>query len=247
MASKSEAGHSVNLANHEKLLTNLTSFGTAYNPSKPDLKLEALFAQQTDSKSATTSVNAAESLKKNAISERVDFFIELDKLVTRSNNALKASDSNIKLDENARTLVRKLMGRRSKPKKTEEEKKAAIVDGKPIIEKSASQRDFDSRIGNYDKYISLLTSIKAYNPNEEDLKISSLQTFNKNLIAKNSAAIQANIAVKKAKNLRDKVMYSVNTGLVDTTVDVKNYVKSVFGASSPEYKSISGLKFINYR
>ena len=32
-------------------------------------------------------------------------------------------------------------------------------------------------------------------------------------------------------------------GMVDTALDVKTYVKSVFGASSPQYKQVSALKF----
>ncbi len=35
------------------------------------------------------------------------------------------------------------------------------------------------------------------------------------------------------------------TGLVDTAGEVKKYVKSVFGASSPQLKQVTGVKFKN--
>jgi hypothetical protein len=38
-------------------------------------------------------------------------------------------------------------------------------------------------------------------------------------------------------------LYNPLSGLVKTALDVKKYVKSVFGASSPQDKQISGLKF----
>jgi hypothetical protein len=126
------------------------------------------------------------------------------------------------------------------------EKKAAITEGKPIVEKSTSQMSIDSRLSNFEKYITLLSSIAAYVPNEEELKITTLKALNDNLIAKNNAANLAAANVKNYRNLRNKIMYTPNTGLVDVTVDIKNYIKSVFGVSSPEYKAISGLKFVNY-
>jgi hypothetical protein len=42
---------------------------------------------------------------------------------------------------------------------------------------------------------------------------------------------------------RDEALYATDTGLLDVTQDVKQYVKSFFGASSPQYKQVSGLKF----
>jgi hypothetical protein len=42
---------------------------------------------------------------------------------------------------------------------------------------------------------------------------------------------------------RNIKLYSPETGIVDTAQTVKNYVKSVFGATSPQYKQISKLIF----
>lgn len=35
------------------------------------------------------------------------------------------------------------------------------------------------------------------------------------------------------------------TGLVQTALDVKKYIKSVFGATSPQFKQVSGPEFTN--
>jgi hypothetical protein len=42
---------------------------------------------------------------------------------------------------------------------------------------------------------------------------------------------------------RDEALYGEDTGLEDVSQDVKKYVKSLFGATRPQYKQVSGLKF----
>ncbi|WP_205618080.1 hypothetical protein [Aequorivita vladivostokensis] len=54
-------------------------------------------------------------------------------------------------------------------------------------------------------------------------------------------------AVSNARLERNRILYQENTGLVDTALDIKKYVKSLFGASSPEYNQIRGIKFKNYK
>jgi hypothetical protein len=246
MASTSETGHAKNVANYEKLIADITALGTAYNPSKANLKLAALNTQLTAAKAAITAVNSAEPAYKNAVSARDVSFSTISKLITRVNNALKASDTTEQVDESAMTLVRKLQGRRATPKKTEEQKKVAADAGKEIVEISSSQMSFDSRLDNFDKLIKLLTSVTAYAPNEADLKVTALTTVYNDLKAKNTAVTTAEAPLTNARIARNDVLYKANTGVVDISVDVKSYIKSVYGATSPQYKAISGLKFTSY-
>ena len=246
MASTSETGHAKNVANFEKLVAETSAFGTAFNPSKAALKLAELNAQLATARAAIAAVNSAEPAYKNAVSARDAAFAPIGKLITRINNALKASDTTIQEDESALTLVRKLQGRRATAKKTEDEKKAAAAEGKEIVEISSSQMSFDSRLDNFDRLIKLLSSIPAYAPNEADLKVEALTALYNDLKAKNMAVINAETPLSTARIARNEVLYKQNTGIVDITVDVKNYVKSVFGATSPQYKLLSNLKFTSY-
>ena len=246
MASTSETGHAKNVANFEKLIAETSAFGENFNPSKATLKLPALNTQLATAKAAIAAVNSAEPAYKNAVSARDAAFAPLGKLITRINNALKASDTTVQEDESALTLVRKLQGRRATAKKTEDEKKAAAAEGKEIIEISSSQMSYDSRLDNFDRLIKLLSSIPAYAPNEADLKVEALTALYNDLKAKNMAVINAETPLSTARIARNEVLYKQNTGIVDISVDVKNYVKSVFGATSPQYKLISNLKFTSY-
>jgi hypothetical protein len=243
MPSTSETGHAKNVANYEKLIADVTALGVTYNPSKANLKLTAMNSQLIAAKTAISTVNTAEAAYKNAVSARDVAFKPLDKLITRVSNALKASDTTLQVIADATTLVRKLQGRRSTPKMTEAEKKAAEAEGKKVVEVSASQRSYDNRLDNLDRLIKLLTSVPAYAPNEADLKVTALTTLYNDLKAKTSAVSAAEIPLNNNRINRNDLLYKPSAGVVDTSVDVKTYVKSVFGASSPQYKALSGLKF----
>jgi hypothetical protein len=188
-------------------------------------------------------VNAAEPAYKNAVAAREVEFETLGKLVTRVGNAIKASGTTPQTDETALSLIRKLQGRRATAKLTEEEKKALEAEGKSTAEASSSRMSFDSRLDNFDKLIQLLASVEAYAPNEDGLKVEDLTVYYNGLVAKNNAVALAESPLAMARITRNDVLYKPGTGLVDISVDVKNYVKSVFGATSPQYKTISPLKF----
>lgn len=243
MTQKSETGHAKNVANFENLITNLNSFGEVYKPSKDSITLPALTALLTAAKAAINQVNANEPALKNAVSAREMAFQPLIKLISRVNFALKASASASRVDESVQTLIRKLQGRRARPKMTEEEKKAAAEEGKEITEISASQMSYDSRLDNFDKLIKLLASIPEYAPNEDDLSIAGLTALYNDLNAKNTAVLNARVTLKTARTSRDKILYTPLTGLVDLALDVKMYVKSLFGTTSPEARQISKLEF----
>lgn len=53
--------------------------------------------------------------------------------------------------------------------------------------------------------------------------------------------------LSNARISRNKTFYDAETGLVKLSGDVKKYVKSVYGAISPEFKQVSGLSFTRIR
>ena len=243
MASTSETGHAKNVANFDDLISFATGYGTAFNPSKPTLKLTALQTLSTSAKNAINAVNAALPAYSNAVAARESAFEPLNKLITRVNNALKATDTTEQVDESAKTLVRKIQGTRATAKKTDEEIAAAKAEGKETKEISSSQMSYDSRLDNFDKLIKLLTSVTLYAPNEADLKVTALTTLYNDLKAKNTAVVTATTPLSNARISRNDILYKANTGLVDIALDTKTYIKSLYGATSPQYKQVSKLEF----
>ena len=243
MASTTETGHAKNVANFDDLISFATGYGTAFNPSKPTLKITALQILSTSAKNAINAVNAALPAYSNAVAAREAAFEPLNKLITRVNNALKATDTSEQVDESAKTLVRKIQGTRATAKKTDEEKAAEKAAGKETKEISSSQMSYDSRLDNFDKLIKLLTSVTLYAPNEADLKVTALTTLYNDLKAKNTAVVTATTPLSNARISRNDILYKPNTGLVDIALDTKTYIKSLYGATSPQYKQVSKLEF----
>ena len=243
MASTSETGHAKNVANFDELISFVTGYRESYNPSKATIKLDALKALSDHAKTSINAVSSMEPAYKSAVAAREVVFIPLSKLTTRIMNSIKATDTTVQVDENARTLVRKIQGVRATAKKTEDEKKALAEKGKEVVEISTSQMSYDNRLDNFFKLIQLLSSVPEYSPNEKELKIEHLNTILDDLKAKNAAVVESYIPLSNARIRRNDLLYKENTGLYDVALDVKNYIKSVFGATSPQYKQVSKIKF----
>ncbi|MDP3556115.1 MAG: hypothetical protein Q8T03_02005 [Bacteroidota bacterium] len=98
-------------------------------------------------------------------------------------------------------------------------------------------------VEHYSKLIDLLTSIPAYNPNENDLKLTALNSLLTSMKTSNTSVINAYTTWSNARIVRNDLLYKKITGLVDVAQECKNYVKSIFGASSSQYKQVSKIKF----
>ena len=96
---------------------------------------------------------------------------------------------------------------------------------------------------NFAALIDLISSIPSYTPNETELTVPSLTAFHANMQTENNNVLNAEVAYSNARIARDTVLYDESTGLVNIASDVKKYVKAIYGATSPQYKQISGIKF----
>lgn len=181
-------------------------------------------------------------------------FAPLSKLVTRIFASLDATDASKQVVKDAKTVCRKLQGKRAEkiilpPPPITPAASAILPTPLPVPPGniSASQMSFDSRIENFGKLITLLTSEPLYVPNETDVKLVTLNTLLATLKATNTAVINTTTPASNARISRNKTLYLPVTGLYDIQLEVKKYVKSVFGARSPEFKQISGIKFTKTR
>ena len=103
MSKTSESGHAKNMTNLESLISAITLFGEKYNPSKESIKLTSLQALLVSTKESFNAHYAAQTAYSKAVDNREIAFEPLSKLITRINNALKASDSNMKYDESVQS------------------------------------------------------------------------------------------------------------------------------------------------
>lgn len=243
MVSKSETGHAINVANFNDLISHVKGLKTAYNPSNPALTLDALQTLSGTAETALKEVNTSIGVCNTAVAAREVAFDPLSKLVTRIMNMLKVSGVSQQVYDSVNTVARKIKGQRASVKVVptpDNEKNGETSETRQV---STSQMSYDSREENFDKLIQLLTAIPEYAPNETDLQLVTLSELNTSLKQNNEAVINADVNVSNARIHRNDVLYKPTSGLCDIALSVKNYVKAVFGATSPQYKQISKLRF----
>jgi len=240
----SETGHAKNVAKFEELISFCTGYGTAYNPTKSSIKIVAMNTLLTNVRNTLQTVKATKTVYDNATNAREIAFANLKKLSTRVVNALGATDAVKQTVDDAKTINRKIQGKRADNIKTlPVTPPAEGTTPTEVIQISVSQQSYDSLIDNFSKLIVSVTAEPLYIPNETDLKVTALNTLLTNLKTSNTAVINATPSYRSAIITRNTTLYQPATGLVDTALEVKKYVKSVFGARSQQYAEISGLEF----
>lgn len=242
MASTSETGHAKNVANFEELIGFCNGYGAAYNPSKASIKIAALQTLLTSAQAALAAVKSAKTEFDNATNDREIAFEPLKKLATKIVNALAATDAAQQTVDDANTANFKIQGRRATAKAIAQPAK----EGEKAVEPnniSTSQQSYDSQVDNFAKLIETLSAEPLYAPNEVELQVASLNTLLADLRNKNSSVITATANLSNARIERDKILYAGLSGLYDIAQAVKQYAKSVFGATSPQFGQVSGIKF----
>ena len=239
MASTSETGHAKNVANFEDFISFVTAYGATYNPTKASIKLANLNAIFVQAKSDINNVMNKSVAYNNTSNIRATLFEPLQRLSTRLVQALSSTDATKELIKDAKTVNRKLQGKRVKWVETPTDPNAPVP-----TTISASQQSYDQQIEHFGKLIEILKTPEAnYAPNELDLKIVTLNTQLTAFKTANTNVTNAYTAVSNTRIARDKTLYKEKTGMYDVITDVKNYVKSLYGISSPEFKQLSKIKF----
>jgi hypothetical protein len=249
MASTSETGHAKNVANFEDLISFCTGYGTSYNPSKNSIKIPQLTTLRTNANTVIQTVKTTKTAFDNSTNVREITFANLKKLSTRIVNAIEATDASKQTVDDAKTINRKIQGRRADNNIPPVTTTDISTPTPPPTSKSisVSQQSFDSLIDGFTKLIQVVTTEPLYTPNETDVKVVTLNTLLTGMKSSNSGVITATTAYSNARITRDTTLYATDTGLKDIAAEVKKYVKSVFGATSPQYKQISKLKFTKPR
>lgn len=241
MKSTRETGHAKNVANFEDLISFCTAYGASYNPSKTSIKLVALNALHSEAKIKIAKVTTAKNAFDNATGIRQTKFGPLKPLATKVINALSVTDALDTVIKDAKTINRKLQGSRSSSSSTLTNNESSNETSTNTI--STSQQSYDRLVDSFSKLIDLVKAETNYTPNENDLKIAALNTMLNDLQNANSNVISKYTNYSNARIERNDTLYRTANNLVDTAFDVKKYIKSVYGATSSQYKQISSITF----
>ncbi len=242
MASTSETGHAKNVANFQNLIAFVTAYGTTYNPSKSALQLPQLIALKADADTKLADVVANNTAYNNKVNERQAAFSGLKSLSTRLVNALQTTDATDQVIKDAKGFNKKMQGVRATPLPSGG---AGITDPNTPAPTtiSTSQQSYTQQIQHLAGLISVLQSEPSYTPNETDLQVATLVAKQNDLTTKNNEVATAYANISNARMARNATLYSSSGSVFEVASEVKKYIKSIYGASSPEFAQVKGIEF----
>jgi hypothetical protein len=243
MASNSETGHAVNVANFKLVIDTVKSFGTDYQPTNPKLLLVAITAKYTIANKAQETINNAEQQAKDPIAQREALFAPVGKLTTKSLNHFKSCEPLAATFDNAKSLADRVRAvSKSKPDNTAD---ASGTAPQPAADKSisTSHASYVMRADALDNYIKLLKGQSIYIPNEADISIAAFETIYTDIKAANDNIGNIILPVGNARIDRNEALYQPEEGLLKLAELIKLYVKGVYGATSPKTKLVTKIKF----
>ncbi|MEO6882940.1 MAG: hypothetical protein ABI199_02825 [Bacteroidia bacterium] len=251
MKKNRETGNVKNAANFEDLISFCEGYKTAYQPSNAQFELTALQTLLLEARTKMDELNTAITDFNNATNERAILFQPLRKLSTRIVNALEVSGATALTVANAKAILRKIQGRRA-PTHIHLLVQEPVAEGTPqpvptSKEISAAQTGYDNQTEHLARLISTLHAEPLYTPNETELTPTKLSAMLTAIKAANTAVIAKATALSNARIARNKIMYDSDTGIHHIALEIKKYIKSVFGTNSPEYRQVSRIKFTRAR
>jgi hypothetical protein len=246
MAKVNETGHAINVAHLQDLITICTSYGTQYNPGKASIGLAALNTLHTNARTALQNVSNNVATYNNAINARRQVFDGLKPLATRIINYLQVTDATDETIQDAKGFNRKIQGARANkvPTVAPDPNNPTVPNSKTV---STSQQSYNQQVEHLNNLISLLTAEPSYTPNEVELQVATLTTLVDTMRTANLNISTAYANITAARIARNEILYNPNTGLHTISLEVKKYIKAIFGATSPQYKQVSGILFTEVR
>lgn len=199
--------------------------------------MESLQTLYTTASAKLTEVEDKRLANKNAITLRQSAFENLKPTSTKIINHLGILGLSEGILDQAKSLNRVIQGGKKKTTTPPDE------NGQPSNPLSTSRQSYTQMAENFGILLQLLSTIPAYNPNEDELKLINLNTYKDSLVSATQSVDQTEAELNTKLIERDNLLYADGTGLYSIAQNVKKYVKSLYGATSPEYANVSNIEF----
>lgn len=235
MPSINESGHAINLSNFKKIVDRCSEF-ESFNPTNPDITIVNMTAKWTTVSTFHSAYLHGWDNAKLPIGERENLFERFDKLVVRTIGIYESTKAIKEAKETAKGFVRKITGSNVKVLKLED----GVTPAPNHI--SNSHQSYVQKVDNFEQLINIYKNDENYAPNEEKLKIISLDALLFELKTANSNVDAAVTIAMTLRNKRNYGLYKADSGLVDISLACKKYVQGLFGPRSPEAKTVTAIE-----
>lgn len=238
-----ETGHYKNVANLNLLIGYVTSYGAQYAPSKNAIKLVNLQALYQTAIQHITIVQDAKNNYSQKVDEREVAFKDIKKFSTRIVANLSGTNVTEQIIKDAKTINAKIQAAKAKKPNTSDPDNVDPT----ATSHSTSRQSYDSLYENFTDMVSLLNTAQGYDTTQSEFLITELTTYANQLQNANQEINNAVVQVTYKRMERNSLLYTTSTGLVDTALDCKKYIKGLYGASSPQFKTINSINFKNVK
>lgn len=242
----SETGHAKNVANFETVTIILAGLGGIYNPSQTLILLAALQTKLAEAKAALDALDAWQAAKKVAVNERQAEFEDVEKLAVNIKREAEVTVNDAAFTKDLQTIVRKFGGKAAPgtPKPTDD---PATPDAdESNTGKSVSERSYDKLVSHFADLIALLKTQPAYNPNDSEMRVGTLEAKLAAMQDKNNAVKTANAALGNGQDARDAILYDKDTGVLKLVKLIKTQLARKPGRDSAAYQQVNALEFRKY-
>ncbi|MGB2913021.1 MAG: hypothetical protein WBB81_05625 [Pyrinomonadaceae bacterium] len=234
-----ETGHAKNVENWQKMIAACTGFGGAYKPSNADLALASMTTLHAEVDTEMDGVQTSIVPWKNTVADRENIYTGVRPRTTQMLAAFKACGAAANKVDNMKTYQRQVHGARAKakpvddPNTPEDESKGNSVSHQSYVQVAEA----------FSQMVALAAGEPLYTPNETHLTVATNTALLADMETANDNVINSVPAWKNAMASRNARLYDDPDSVFERQKLVKEYVKSVFGAKSPEYAQVKGLEF----
>ncbi len=225
--------------NFSGLIDVVKKFGTAYNPSNPNLSLATLEDFLSQSRMAIKKVSDAETDYLNATTRRLNLFKDQNQMLSRILDMLQSQGVDKSLYHDLYLVVKKIKGynkRQSAPAETGESKPSKHIGAYLTLEKRAED---------FLQFIEFLEMIPNYKPNQSELEIAALKAYQLKLEQINDEVNALENTLTYARHKRDVLFYNEENGIIVLGRQVKANIRGTFGRTSSEHHQVIPFKFFS--
>ena len=235
----SETGHAKQVATFETLVSFVTGYGGDYKPSNPVIELVQLNAALASAQTMIDGVTTGLIGWKVKVNDRESEFQGIGKFMTRLSASYASCGAAPNAIDDMKGFARKVAGAR----KGKIEIDDPNTPENEAAHNSVSQRSYTQVVEHFDNAIELCMNTPQFTPNEAELTVVAMQAKSAAMKVANTAVTNSVTTLSNNRLDRNSVLYTDAISLYELAKLVKLYVKSLYGADSPQYKQISGLEF----
>ncbi|MCK7591596.1 hypothetical protein M0G43_13495 [Subsaxibacter sp. CAU 1640] len=225
-----ETGFVPTIAAMRTFIATATHFTPAFEPVYEPITIPELTTASDQAQVLFDAVKEKEQAENAAVGTRRMNFKLAQKIATRFLSQLAACGAPVDIIENANHWRDELRGKRRGKK----------VEGKKHI--SNAHTSYPNQAQSFENLLMVGLSFEGYGSNTPELMPAELKIFSNTLYSNNQDVRDTEAASKAARTARNHFFNDAG-GFCDRGELAKKTVKAMFGATSPEYRSVSHLVF----